>query len=602
MGRNARRKKEHKKLLQLSPEVSNPNTPRESKLNILGYSKYFLIPLGLSLLAGIIYLYTAAPSMAWVDALDVVDASVNFGINLPPAPLYVIIAHFFTLLPFGSVIFRLQFFSALLAAASLFLLYRIIVWTAEQMVGSKTITSKNKQLLNVSEKNGERTIIVSGIFGVLALAFSYEFWSQAQNTEKWTLESVLELFILYLVTVVLDSRRKPFPLLYAVFFLFGLSTGTDSVVLSFFPSVLLVLLEKRQELNIQKLLLLALTGLAGVILVYSSLPIMASHNPFLNFRRATSLPAVWALMIGQGQNVSNNGFTGSVNVYISSSWHFIYMLWVSFTPFLLPFMLLGGWHLWKKQKRMFWLLFLIIPTNFILSVLYLSGNQEAWYLLPDVSFAIFAVAGYLWLTRKLSKQWYALLFLLISLAPLVYWWTGLDRHTWRITDDYIHNLYSPLTEPAILFGASQGIGNDSYYVHDVIKYRPAVIPVLHKNIYSLTSYWQNLLATTHIQFPEITKYYPPSADGYSAFVNDFFAMNLSKYKIYIDFTALNIMYPELSRPDGSASFKLDTNPFKFVPSGLVEEVVPKESKEQSDLADFNYQFSNGFPDKKPTVV
>lgn len=553
----------------------------------MGLYKYLIIPFGLSFIAGIIYLYTAAPSMAWLDALNHVTASATFGVSLPPTPLYIFLGHFFTLLPFGSVIFRLQIFSVLLASASLFFLYQIIVWTGDRISDSKV---------------NERSIIFSGIFGILALAFSYQFWSQAQNTDKWILQCLLELLVLYLITVVLTSRKKAFPLMYAVFFLLGLSTGTDPVVLSFFPSVLFVLWERRRELNIQRLFLLGLTALAGVVLIYSYLPIASARDPFLNWGRPTTFAAIWDVATGQGQNSSTNGFTGSAEAFFTSSWRFISMLWMSFTPFLLPFMLLGGWYLWKMQKRMFWLLFLIILTNFILSGLYLSGNQESWYLLPDVSFAIFAGMGYLWLTRKLQKHWYMLFLLLISLAPLFYWWTALDRHAWRITDDYVHNLYGPIKEPAILFGGAEPFVAYSYYVHDVIKYKPNVIPVLNKVFYIYEPYRENLNATTQILIPDISKYYPLSADNYSAFVNDFFAMNLPKYKVYIDYPAHNTMFPELPRLDGTASFRLDTNRFKLIPAGLAEEVVPKDSNEQPNLHDFNYQFSNGFPDKKPTII
>jgi hypothetical protein len=128
-------------------------------------NKLLLIPLGLSLLAFIIYLSTAAPSMAWLDTLNFVDASVTLGVNGPPAPFYVFLAHFFTLLPFGSAIFRLQIFSALVASAALFLLYQIITWTGEQITRSNTPvqSNKKKQQLIDAEKINERTILFSGI-------------------------------------------------------------------------------------------------------------------------------------------------------------------------------------------------------------------------------------------------------------------------------------------------------------------------------------------------------------------------------------------------------------------------------------------------------
>jgi hypothetical protein len=563
--------------------------------------KYF-VPILLAFICFCIYMYTAAPFMAWMDALDFVAASVSLGINNPPAPLYVFIGHLFTLLPFGSVIFRMQLFSALTAAASLFLIYQIIVWTGEQITKSRTDkhSNKKKQQLQVNEKVDEKNFMFPALFGVLTLAFSYEFWSQAQNTEKFILECFFELLILYLITVVLTSQKKAFPLLYLVCFLLGLSTGIDPVVVSFFPSVLLVLWEKRHDLNVKKLVLLGAAGLAGVILVYSYLPIMSARNPFMNYGRPTNLTAILNVATGHWSNNKDIGFTGSADVFFTSSWHFLTNVWLYFTPLLLPFMLLGGWYLWKMQKRLFWLFTLIIVTNFLLSVFYLSGNQDLWYLLPDVSFAIFAGLGYFWLIRKLSKRWYTFLLLLVSLVPLVYWWPSLDRHGWRISEDYIHNLYTPIKEPAILFGGGDYFTSTSYYAHEVSKYKPAAVPIVDSYFFRNMPYRENLLTTTHIQIPDATKYPPNTADGYSAFVNDFFAMNLPKYKIYINYPAL-ILTP-LPRSDGTASLRIDTNRFKLIPAGLAEEVVPKDSNEQPDLHDFDYQFQNGFPNRKPTLL
>src|SRR6266567_7759107 len=74
-----------------------------------------------------IYLYTAAPFMLWQDAPRFVAAIITLGIAKPAEPVYVFLAHWFTYLPFGSVVFRVQFFSVLLAGGSLLLLYRLVI-------------------------------------------------------------------------------------------------------------------------------------------------------------------------------------------------------------------------------------------------------------------------------------------------------------------------------------------------------------------------------------------------------------------------------------------------------------------------------------------
>src|SRR5258708_7742637 len=132
--------------------------------------RFLVICIALACVA--IYLYTAAPFMLWEDASRILAAIVTLGIASPAEPVYVFLAHWFTYLPFGSVIFRIQVFSALLAGGSLLLLYRLV-----NQILSKPLSlgKKNKVPL-------KRTpMLLARIFRMLGLALSYPFWSQSQN-------------------------------------------------------------------------------------------------------------------------------------------------------------------------------------------------------------------------------------------------------------------------------------------------------------------------------------------------------------------------------------------------------------------------------------
>src|SRR5260221_9819503 len=86
-----------------------------------------ILVIGIALACVAIYLYTAAPFMLLEDAPRFLAAIITLGIAKPAEPVYVFLAHWFTYLPFGSVIFRIQVFSALLAGGSLLLLYRLVI-------------------------------------------------------------------------------------------------------------------------------------------------------------------------------------------------------------------------------------------------------------------------------------------------------------------------------------------------------------------------------------------------------------------------------------------------------------------------------------------
>jgi tetratricopeptide (TPR) repeat protein len=555
--------------------------------------KQIIIPLLICSIAGAIYLYTAAPAMLWEDAGSIVAATNTLGVNNPPTPVYVFIAHFFTYLPFGSVVFRLQIFSALLAFFSLFLLYQVILNVIKQIDRQKKLQQNKK------------SIVLAGLFGILTLAFSYEFWSQSQNTERFILVCFAELVVLYLLTLDIFSKKFT-SLVFCIVFILGLSTGIDPVVLSFFPAVLLMLWYHREFLSAKKVFMLCITGLAGVILAFSYIPFASMHEPFLNYNRPTDLVRIWEIMVGQGLNAYHpdtghiNGFTGSIDIFFSSSWHFLTMLWLSFTPVLLPFILIGGWYLRKINRNLFWLFFSIVITNFFLSVVYFSGNQESWYLVSDIIFAIFAGLGYVWLITKLHYRWYALVVILLALLPLVYWWSALDRHEWRITDDYIHNLYKPITAPSIVIGYGDLFVESTYYAHDVLSEKTETIPVIENHLGILKPYRENLARKTSLQFPDdsnLTGHESP--EEFSTYLNNFFAINMSRYKIYITNSALESKFIVTS--DNRHSFILDKSRFKFISAGLLQKVVSKDSTDRPDLDDFTYKFTNNFPEKKPIV-
>ncbi|HEY6332560.1 MAG TPA: DUF2723 domain-containing protein, partial [Blastocatellia bacterium] len=74
----------------------------------------FVFVFGLSL---VVYLKTLAPTVTLVDSGELIVAARWLGVAHPPGfPLYVLLAHLATLLPFGNVAQRVNFASAFFAA------------------------------------------------------------------------------------------------------------------------------------------------------------------------------------------------------------------------------------------------------------------------------------------------------------------------------------------------------------------------------------------------------------------------------------------------------------------------------------------------------
>src|SRR6266700_558147 len=126
-----------------------------------------ILPISIALFSVAIYLYTAAPFMLWEDAPRFLAAIITLGIAQPAEPVYVFLAHWFTYLPFGSVLFRIQLFSSLLAGGSLLLLYRLVIWVLQEKLSDKIhLASKYS---NEKAIFTQITLVLAGLFSMLTL-------------------------------------------------------------------------------------------------------------------------------------------------------------------------------------------------------------------------------------------------------------------------------------------------------------------------------------------------------------------------------------------------------------------------------------------------
>ena len=568
----------------------------------------------LSLAAFVVYLVTAAPFNLFLDAPRFVSAIVTLGVGNPPEPLYIMLAKLFTYLPFGSYIFRIQVFSALTAAVTLIFAYKLTLKLIEDTSNGVILKSKDGKLKQT----------LAGVFALLSLAFSYQFWSQAQNVENFILVLLIEAIILWLVFKA-NSQKSVFIGLCLIAVIFGLATGTNPVIASVIPAILIMMWYRRKYVSFEQWIVWVAIGTVAVVAVHLYIPIRAAANPFLNYWRATDFESVWNLSTGAGLNVyvpelgRINGFTGSPEVFFKSSFNYFKHLFLTFAVIILPFIVLGGWYLWRKSKYYFYLLVSILIANFIFSGFYFSGNQESWFLISDSVFVILAGAGFYYLTTEPEKIFmgkvkipkgyhhYSRYILIVALLPLIVWFGTLNRVKLNITGDYIDNLYRPIgSEKAILFGSSDLFDSASFYVHDVpgSHYKPNVVPVTDNMFYIFEWYRKNL-SDAGLKMPDGSKLKYNSAEEYSRFVEDLFEKNMNTHKIYVTIPAMrNNFLLVYGGDDQGGSLKLDEKKFKLIPQGMVYQVVSIDDQDtEPKLENFDYTFKTpNFPYQKPLML
>ena len=167
-----------------------------------------------------VYLATLAPTVTFVDAGELIIAARYLGVAHPPGtPLYLLLAHLFTLLPVGNVAWRVNFASALfaaLASAMTALLLTELLRTADD-ASAAGLPDGGRARPRIRKRAGRRpparqtfdeapgraarllsAFVPAAVAGLL-LAFSQTFWSFATVAEVYTLNTLLVAAVLFLM-------------------------------------------------------------------------------------------------------------------------------------------------------------------------------------------------------------------------------------------------------------------------------------------------------------------------------------------------------------------------------------------------------------------
>jgi hypothetical protein len=142
----------------------------------------------------ILYLFTAYPFPDWLDSPELITTAFRLGVFHPPgSPLAVLLGHLFCLWPFSPPATALLYFSALFAAAALYILVR----TAQD-------------LFKALGPNDQRPGTVAAVILGFAFMLCGGLCSQAVRTEVYTLALFLLLCTLReLLLLSVEDEKKP---------------------------------------------------------------------------------------------------------------------------------------------------------------------------------------------------------------------------------------------------------------------------------------------------------------------------------------------------------------------------------------------------------
>jgi len=383
-----------------------------------------------------LYIMTAIPSLGWRDAPEFTVTSYTLGIAHPSGfPTYSLLTRLLAFLPLGGIAFRITCFSALAAAACLYVLGRLVYRVS---------------LADGGEQDGLPFAVWAAAASIMVLGLSPSFWRTATSTEVYTLNVLFIIAILY--AGVRWSSGTSDAWLYAGGLLYGLAAGNHGAVGLYLPGLLAYVLLHRRPGVWRRLILLIFFFLVGFS-VYLYLPVRSSANPTIDWGN----PETWQSFIRQISD-RKDAQTHFQEVregarFFGLAWDFVsHKTPVYFWPLGLPLVLIGVWRLLKLDWP------LVVGLGFITLVniaFFIEWRNDAF--LPAVlCLAVCWAVGLAWALRKLrvpgqglSSRSLTVIFMAVFIAAVWIQFPARDRSGSFLFMEFARDDYEAMAPEAI---------------------------------------------------------------------------------------------------------------------------------------------------------
>jgi len=524
-----------------------------------------------------VYVTTLSRTVFWWDSGELAANARVLGIaHRPGFPLYVILGRVFGMFPFGEYFYRINFLSALSAAATLGIAG--FVWWQLMF----------RRLKPASYLEG----LVPLTLAMIALGGTYTFWIQAVRTEVYA-TNILAIALLWACAWQLDDgeltgQRDGGRWLWAAALVGGLGMGLHHATFaSVLPAFFLFFLAASRRRRWGPSIWIGAAALFALgLTIYFYLPIRALQNPALNWgwmRGATS-PG-WSAVVAT--DAYRDIAQTSLVSLLRRAYQISDILREQFQWGLLLFAAVGLWQWWRRARAWSLVAVGIVVTNIFVTALLVSDVAETnadihGYLLPSIlSMAFLAAGGVYAFGRLLSSVarhylpspsirrtlWMSTVFmvLLLALAPGIIYspYCNLSRN--HLAHDFGVESIARLRTNGIVFLASTNWDFVLRGLRYVDGWRPD-LTVINRDL--LPSAWYR--AWLFSKHPELANYPVPSDSV--KLLTKLWAKTLAGagFSVYWEFTEIDNDLIQQLVPAGHL-FELTGRPVDVLGPGLISE-------------------------------
>jgi dolichyl-phosphate-mannose-protein mannosyltransferase len=410
-------------------------------------------------LAFLLYFLTAARDIVVGDTPELITAAVTLGVPHPPGyPLFTMLGHLFSLLPFGPVPFRVN----LLGVTCDALTVAVIFFTALRLSRSRPAAA----------------------IAALILAVIPAFWRWSLVAEVFPLNNLLASVLIYLLVAWHEEPHRP-GVLIAAFFVAGLALTNHHTIVLLVPAFCFVLWQRRAVLRTRPQIFAICTGL----LPYLYVPWASAHHPAWNWGNVSSLRDLIALIARK--SYGGRRLVGTASYMGGSPLARIIALCAFFGPVAGMLILLGAVQAYRRQRWYFWfslIAFLCVGPLFAwITNLNLATAPSAlfvlqrFFLLPQVVVAPLIAFGVLSVAEVVASSvparpvpLVAGALLIVLVVSVITTYRRVDQSHNRIARSFGEDVFTTVDPHAILMTTGDGFAIPLMYLSIAERKRPDV--------------------------------------------------------------------------------------------------------------------------------
>jgi len=333
-----------------------------------------------TLAAGTLYFLTAARDIVVGDTPELITAAATLGVPHEPGyPLFTMLGHVFSLLPFGSIPFRINLLSVTCHALTV----GVICLTAYRLTRSQ----------------------LSSAIAALLIAVNPIFWEWSLAAEVFPLNDVIVASLMWCLLIWHEHPERAGFLVVSAF-LAGLGLTNHQTIVLLGPAVCFLLWQHRAALMTRpRIFILAALAFCVGLLPYIYIPWASARHPVYNWGNVSSLSDLLDVIMrktyGSGRLVAAADYQGG------SPLARIVALLASFGWPILFFLGFGLVAAYRQKRVFFWfgvIAFVLAGPIFVwITNLNLATAPSAifvlqrFFLMPQVILAPFFGFGLLWL-------------------------------------------------------------------------------------------------------------------------------------------------------------------------------------------------------------